>query len=99
MQMHTRWNHIITEYLQIKGRPTFNATKNIINLLAEKSKHMLDKLNLIHQTLLINLLFYKTLEEETICDLQHGTNENPTNEMNDERGLQGLGHQRPHTLP
>ena len=48
---------------------------------------MLDKVNLVHQTLLINLLVSKTLEEEAVRDLWRGSDENPTNEMNNKRGF------------
>jgi hypothetical protein len=55
---------------------------------------MLDKLNLIHQTLLINLLICKTLEEERVRDLPRSSNENQPMK-NEERRLQGLGPQQP----
>jgi hypothetical protein len=92
---------MLTEYLRIKCRSMFKTTKQLTSSSAQESKHMMDRvyLDIWFSRLLMNLLFRETLEEEAVGDLRRGSNENPTNEMDNEGGVRGLGPQHPRTLP
>uniref|UniRef100_A0A0A9DB72 Uncharacterized protein n=1 Tax=Arundo donax TaxID=35708 RepID=A0A0A9DB72_ARUDO len=40
----------------------------------------------------------ETLEEEAVCDLRRCSDKNPTNEMDNKRGLRGFGSQHPSSI-
>jgi hypothetical protein len=46
----------------------------------------------------LNIPVREPLEEETVCDLGRGSDKYPSNEVDNKRGLRGLGSQHPCSL-